>query len=350
MNKTTEMTLGPVLIGIASTRLSKPEKTLLAHPAVGGVVLFSRNIETAGQVSALCSDIRTQREARLLITIDQEGGRVQRLREGFTRLPALRAIGEMYRNDPDQARDYAYRHGRVMATEVLDLGIDLSFAPVVDLDCGSCVIADRSLGDNADQVIELSRAYIAGMADAGMCACGKHYPGHGSVELDSHLDDVIDMRSAEEILSTDLKPFTALSTVLDSIMVAHVSYPAVDKQPAGYSAHWLKQILREEIGYSGVIISDDLDMFAACNVGGMSVRVELALASGCDLVLICNAESAAEYLQQVVYNFNDASQSIQQLYGRSLVSREDAQRVSEYRQWVRTLELLEENHTNTRNH
>ncbi|MCF6264008.1 MAG: beta-N-acetylhexosaminidase [Xanthomonadales bacterium] len=341
MNKAKQMSLGPVLIGVASTHLSQAEKALLGHSAVGGVVLFSRNIENAMQVSALCTDIRAQREARLLITIDQEGGRVQRLREGFSRLPALRSIGKMYTNDPDQARDYAYRHGRVMATEVLDLGIDLSFAPVVDLDCGSCVIADRSLGNNAEQVIELSRAYIAGMADAGMRACGKHYPGHGSVELDSHLDDVIDRRSAEEILSTDLKPFAALSPQLASIMVAHVTYPAVDKQPAGYSSRWLKQILREEIAYSGVIISDDLDMFAACNVGDMPVRVELALASGCDLVLICKAESAEEYLQQVDNNFADASILIQQLYGRSLVSRKDAQKVSEYRQWVATLEMLQ---------
>lgn len=349
MNKASSIKLGPVLIGIASTRLSKTEKTLLAHPAVGGVVLFARNIETAKQVAELCTEIRAQHESRLLITIDQEGGRVQRLREGFTSLPALRTIGAMYRNDPDQARDYAYRHGRVMATEVLDLGIDLSFAPVVDLDCGSCVIADRSLGDNAEQVIELSRAYIAGMADAGMLACGKHYPGHGSVELDSHLDDVIDLRSAEEILSTDLKPFAALSKELASIMVAHVTYPAVDKQPAGYSARWLKQILREELAYPGVIISDDLDMFAACNVGDMPVRVELALASGCDLVLICSAESAAKYLQQSDPHLGDASMLIQQLYGRSLVSREDAEKVSEYRQWVTTLETLQAIDANTRN-
>ncbi|MBE9548926.1 MAG: beta-N-acetylhexosaminidase [Proteobacteria bacterium] len=340
MTGTTAITLGPVLIGIASTRLSEAEKKLLCHPAVGGVVLFARNINSAGQVANLCTEIRALREPRLLITIDQEGGRVQRLREGFTRLPPLRALGDIYRSDQDQGRDFAYRHGRVMATEVLDLGIDLSFAPVVDLDRGSCVIADRSPGADADQVIDLSRAYIAGMRDAGMAACGKHYPGHGSVELDSHLDDVIDQRSADEILTADLKPFAELSTELASIMVAHVTYPAIDEHPAGYSKRWLKQILRDQIAYTGVIISDDLDMFAACAVGDMPTRVGLALNSGCDLVLICKAESAAEYLNQVSISTIDASQHIKQLYGRSLVSRNDARQVSEYRQWVTSLEAL----------
>jgi len=343
MTGATAITLGPVLIGIASTRLSDAEKNLLCHPAVGGVVLFARNINTAGQVAALCIEIRALRKPRLLIAIDQEGGRVQRLREGFTRLPPLRAIGDIYSSDPDQGRDFAYRHGRVMATEVLDLGIDLSFAPVVDLDCGSCVIADRSLGVDADQVIELSRAYIAGMRDAGMAACGKHYPGHGSVELDSHLDDVIDQRPADEILTTDLKPFTELSAELPSIMVAHVTYPAIDEHPAGYSKRWLKQILRDQIAYPGVIISDDLDMFAACAVGEMPKRVKLALDSGCDLVLICKAESAVEYLNQADVSYVDSSRQIEQLYGHSLVSRKEALLVSEYRQWVTTLEALNTN-------
>ncbi len=340
MKISTEMALGPVLIGIASTQLSADEEKLLLHPAVGGVVLFARNIETSDQVSALCQQIRNLRQPRLLITVDQEGGRVQRLREGFTRLPPLRTIGDMYSSDADKAKDFAYRHGRVMATEVLDLGIDLSFAPVIDLDCGSCVIADRSLGADSEQVIELSRAYIAGMKDSGMVACGKHYPGHGSVELDSHLDDVIDQRGAVEIIDQDLRPFVELAPDLASIMVAHVTYPAIDDLPAGYSQRWLKTILRDEIGYQGVIISDDLDMFAARGVGDMFTRVETALSSGCNLVLICDAGNAVTYLAGLDTGLQDTSQLIKSLYGSALVSRADAQLVSEYRHWVLSLEAL----------
>jgi len=336
-----KLPLGPVMIGVATSELNAEEKQLLLHPDVGGVVLFSRNIDTPEQVTALCLQIRQLREPRLHISVDQEGGRVQRLQQGFTRLPPLRQIGAIYqRGDHDKARDFAYRHARVMATEVLDLGIDLSFAPVLDLDCGSRVIADRSLGNTAAQVIDLSGAYIAGMHDSGMSACGKHYPGHGSVELDSHLDDVLDERPAAQILEADLLPFKALAKQLDSIMVAHVTYPAVDTAPAGYSPHWLEVILRRQFNYAGVIISDDLDMFAACGVGMMPDRVDLALASGCDLVLICAVDSARDYLDQSGGLGIDASADIGRLYGRSLVSRTDALRVSEYRQWVSSLEEL----------
>ncbi len=343
-----ENQLGPVLIGIAGAHLSDAEKQLLCQPAVGGVVLFSRNIETADQVRTLCSEIRALRQPRLIITIDQEGGRVQRLRDGFTSLPPLRKIGEIYQRDPDLACDYAYRHARVMATEVLDLGIDLSFAPVLDLDCGSCVIADRSLGATAEQVISLARAYIAGMRDAGMHACGKHYPGHGSVELDSHLDDVIDLRPADAVLNQDLQPFVELSDDLASIMVAHVTYPAIDSAPAGYSERWLIDILRDKYAYKGVVISDDLDMFAACSVGAMSSRVELAIASGCDLVLVCDAASASDYLASKPASFANANTAIESLYGAPAVSRKEALMVPEFRHWITTLEKLN-NHSSTSN-
>ena len=335
-----ETQLGPVLIGIAGTSLSTSEKKLLCLPAVGGVVLFSRNVESADQVRLLCTEIRALRQPRLLITIDQEGGRVQRLRDGFTYLPPLRKIGEIYQSDPEMACDYAYRHARVMATEVLDLGIDLSFAPVLDLDCGSCVIADRSLGVTAEQVIVLARAYIAGMRDAGMQACGKHYPGHGSVELDSHLDDVIDLRPEGEIINQDLQPFVQLADDLASIMVAHVTYPAIDPAPAGYSKRWLIDILRQQYGYKGVVISDDLDMFAACSVGDMNSRVELAISSGCDLVLVCDATSANNYLAGKPNGFATASVAIEALYGTAAVSREEALMVPEFRHWITTLEKL----------
>ena len=332
--------LGPVLIGIAGTSLSSAEKKLLCLPAVSGVVLFARNIQCAQQLKSLCSEIRALRQPRLLITIDQEGGRVQRLRDGFTSLPALRLIGNLYKTDPDKAADYAYRHARVMATEVLDLGIDLSFAPVLDLDAGSCVIADRSLGAEPEQVVKLARAYIAGMRDAGMQACGKHFPGHGSVEPDSHLADVIDRREAAEIFSKDLYPFIKLSADLASVMVAHVTYPDVAAEPAGYSRRWLIDTLRVKYGYQGVIISDDLDMFAACAVGAMAARVELALASGCDLVLICDNNSAEQFLNNNHAAFADTSKAIASLYGKPEVSREEALQVPEFRHWITSLEQL----------
>ena len=273
------MNPGPILIGLPGTELDAKTRDQLAHPAVGGVVLFTRNFEDKVQLERLVSEIRACRDPRPLICIDQEGGRVQRLKEGFTRLPPLGTLGRLNRSDPQKALDFAYRHGRVMATEMLAIGIDLSFAPVLDLNRGSCVIGDRALSESPEEVIRLGRAYLAGMHDSGMKTTGKHFPGHGSIVADSHVDDVCDPRSFAEISSTDLQPFTSLSDGLDALMIAHVVYTAVDPLPAGYSKAWLQGVLRKDLEYQGVIISDDLGMHAAKSVGGLLERTHLCLAA-----------------------------------------------------------------------
>ena len=208
------------------------------------------------------------------VTIDQEGGRVQRLREGFTALPPLGVLGRIREEDPDRAQDLAYRHARVMAGEMLAAGIDLSFAPVLDLDRGSSVIGERAFSPAVATVVALGRAYLAGMHDAGMKTTGKHFPGHGSIPADSHTHDVVDERTLEEIEVTDLQPFAQLAGDLDAMMIAHVSYPCVDRVPAGYSERWLRGCLRGRLGYRGVIVSDDLGMHAARVAGDLPTRAE----------------------------------------------------------------------------
>ncbi len=247
------MNLGPILIGLPGTELDDPGRKLLCHAAVGGVVLFSRNFSNRGQLEKLVSDIHSARSPRPLVCIDQEGGRVQRLRVGFTQLPPLGVLGSLYDADPVKALDMAYRHGRVMATEMLACGIDLSFAPVLDIDRGSCVIGDRALSTNPETVTILGRACLAGMHDAGMRATGKPFPGHGSVVADSHIDDVTDPRSLEQIEQSDLLPFRELAGELDALMIAHVVYPQVDDVPAGYSRIWLRDYLSGTMAYPGVI-------------------------------------------------------------------------------------------------
>ena len=212
--------LGPVLIGLPGTSLDDRDRESLRHPAVGGVVLFARNFIGRDQLQRLTDQIRSVRGPRLLVCIDQEGGRVQRLRDGFTQLPPLGMLGKLYREDPVKGVDMAYRHGRVMATEMLAYGIDLSFAPVLDLDRGSRVIGDRAFASDPPAVITLGRSYLAGMHDAGMKTTGKHFPGHGSVAADSHLEDVVDPRPAADIQASDLLPFNQLAGALDAVMIA----------------------------------------------------------------------------------------------------------------------------------
>lgn len=290
------METGPVLIGIEGLELTAESRELLDHPLVGGAVLFSRNFESRAQLEQLVREIRDLRSPRLLLAVDQEGGRVQRFREGFTRLPALGRIGELFGDRPAKAAEYAYWHGRTMATEMLDVGLDLSFAPVLDLARGSEVIGDRSFSDNPEVVTALGRAYIAGMHAAGMKTTGKHFPGHGSVKLDSHVADVCDDRPLAEIECADLKPFEQLAAELDAVMIAHVVYPCLDDRPAGYAPAWLSGYLRGHIGFEGVIFSDDLGMRAAHIAGGLAERAQAALTAGCDAVLVCHLADVAQLL------------------------------------------------------
>ena len=347
-NEEAPQPLGPILIGIPGPDLDDDSRDRLRHPAVGGVVLFSRNFTDRARLDQLIGQIREVRNPRPLICIDQEGGRVQRLQDGFTRLPPLGVLGKLYREDPVKAVDMAYRHGRVMATEMLAIGIDLSFAPVLDLDRGSGVIADRAFSGDPEEVIALGRAYLGGMHDAGMKTTGKHFPGHGSVAADTHLEEVTDRRPMAEIRSSDLLPFVQLAGALDALMIAHVVYPDVDPAPAGYSRIWLQSVLRDELGYDGMVFSDDLGMHAARCVGDLAMRTQASLEAGCDLVLVCQPDEATELLAGLAGESpRDATEMISKLYGRPTVDREELdevrrERIGEWRRWQRSLELLGE--------
>ncbi|MEE4174755.1 MAG: beta-N-acetylhexosaminidase [Xanthomonadales bacterium] len=333
---------GPVLIGIEGVELRPREKEWLNHPLVGGVVLFTRNYHSLPQLELLNASIRETAKAPMLICVDHEGGRVQRFRDGFTRLPNLALLGRLYADSADVARDFAYRHGRVMATELLVAGVDHSFAPVLDLDVESCVIGDRSFSSRADAVTDLGRHYLAGMHDSGMKTCGKHFPGHGSVLADSHTHDVVDERDEASIRATDLEPFVALKKDLDAVMMAHVVYPAVDEQPAGYSKRWIRDVLREELGYEGVVLSDDLGMHAAGFAGKLPDRAQRSFEAGCDAVLVCQPEDAATLLE----DWGDApapdGSALLRLAGKNSVTREELATVGEWRHWQRSLEELEQ--------
>src|SRR5450759_2904513 len=290
--------LGPVMLDLAGLRLSAAESELLRHPLVGGVILFSRNYRSPQQLGELTAAIRALRKPELLIAVDHEGGRVQRFQEGFSRIPAMRRLGEAWDRDRAQAcaaaRDVAY----VLASELLACGVDFSFTPVLDVDFGaSGVIGDRAFHSEPEAVAQLSAGLIAGLREAGMASVGKHFPGHGYVRADSHLAVPVDERSYAEIEAVDLLPYRALIRHgLSAVMPAHVIYPKVDAHPAGFSSKWLKQILRGELNFDGMIFSDDLWMEGASVAGGVVARAHAALAAGCDMVLLCNAPEAAPKL------------------------------------------------------
>lgn len=333
---------GPVLIGLAGPELARREAECLRHPAVGGVVLFTRNYASPAQLRELTAAIRGAADAPMLICVDHEGGRVQRFRAGFTALPPLAVLGRMHADAPDLARDFAYRHARVMATELLVQGVDLSFAPVLDLDGPSRVIGDRAFAGQPAVVADLARHYLAGMHDAGMKACGKHFPGHGSVVADSHTHDVTDERELAALAEHDLQPFKVLLEELDSLMMAHVCYPSVDPDPAGYSARWIRELLRQELGYRGTVFSDDLGMHAARVAGKLADRVRRSLEAGCDAVLICDPRDSAAYLDQDrdLPAWNPAA--LTRLQGVARVSAEELLQVGEWRHWQSSLRDLEQ--------
>jgi len=342
LNSIDKMPLGPLLIGVSGLELDVGELEWLRHPAVGGVVLFTRNYRDIDQLTALTSSIGAASERELLICVDHEGGRVQRFREGFTRLPPLAILGRMYADSPAMANDYAYRHGRVMATELLVCGVDLSFAPVLDVGLRSVVIGDRAFAAEPAVIIELSRSYIAGMHDAGMCTTGKHFPGHGSIEADSHTDDVSDPRPLEQIEHADLRPFSALAEELDAMMMAHVVYPAVDKLAAGYSPYWIQTVLRRKLGYTGTVFSDDLGMFAAEIAGSLADRVKISLQAGCDAALVCDPDDVRQLLAQSNEAYANAELALRRLKGKAVPGREEMETVGEWRQWKESIRQLEQ--------
>jgi len=283
--------IGALMLDIAGTYLTQEDIELLQAPQVGGVILFGRNIESPQQVRALTDHMR-QIRPDILIAVDQEGGRVQRLKQGFTLLPAMGRFGDLYKTEPLQALDLAEQCGWLMATEVLAVGIDFSFAPVLDLNDISDVIGDRSFAQNINDIIPLAEAFLKGMKRAGMASTGKHFPGHGSVKADSHVAAAIDSRSFEEIKAKDMQTFIRLQSQLDALMPAHVIYDQIDPNPAGFSEFWIQHVLRQTLKFDGVLFSDDLSMQAACVAGGADARIRAALKAGCDMGLVCNDREA----------------------------------------------------------
>ncbi|RKG37374.1 beta-N-acetylhexosaminidase [Acinetobacter rongchengensis] len=284
--------IGALMLDIAGTKLTQEDIELLQAPQVGGMILFSRNIESPAQVRALTDHMR-QIRPDILIAVDQEGGRVQRLRTGFTLLPAMGHFGELYLTQPEKALDLAEKCGWLMATEVLAVGIDFSFAPVLDINAISDVIGDRAFAKNVQDIVPLASAFMAGMQRAGMATTGKHFPGHGSVKADSHIAAAIDHREYQEIYNNDMQSFIQLQAQLNALMPAHVIYEKVDPNPAGFSPYWIQKILRQELKFDGVLFSDDLSMQAACVAGHADARIRAALAAGCDMGLVCNDRESA---------------------------------------------------------
>ncbi|WP_374573720.1 beta-N-acetylhexosaminidase [Acinetobacter sp.] len=284
--------IGALMLDIAGTELTQEDIELLQAPQVGGMILFGRNIESPEQVRALTDHMRRVRPD-ILIAVDQEGGRVQRLKNGFTLLPAMGRFGELYLTEPEKAAELAEQCGWLMAAEVLAAGIDFSFAPVLDLNDVSDVIGDRGFAKSMQDIIPLASAFLKGMKRAGMASTGKHFPGHGSVKADSHVAAAVDSRPYDEIYQKDMQSFIQLMPQLDALMPAHVIYDQVDPNPAGFSPYWIQKILRQELKFDGVLFSDDLSMQAACVAGGADARIQAALRAGCDMGLVCNSREAA---------------------------------------------------------
>ncbi len=279
------------------TALTAHDRDVLRHPLVGGVILFSRNYASPEQISAVIDELHALRSPRLLIAVDHEGGRVQRFRSGFTELPAAATIGELYDANEAEGLAFARQCGWLMAAELRAVGVDFSFAPVLDLrNPRSRIIDDRAFHADPHIVGHLAHAYIKGMHDAGMAAVGKHYPGHGTVVADSHVELPIDDRPYYDIANADLIPFRLLSESLEGVMPAHVRYPHVDEAPAGYSRVWIRDILRRELDFQGIVFSDDLNMSGAADAGDVDARAELALDAGCDVILLCNDRPGTERL------------------------------------------------------
>lgn len=317
------MSLGPLMLDIAGTELTEMDRVRLSHPLVGGVILFARNYASPAQLAGLTVAIHALRYPSLLIAVDQEGGRVQRFRDGFTRLPSMHTLGEIHDTSPDRACYLTSQAGYVLAAELKACGVDLSFTPVLDLDYGqSCVIGDRAFHREPQVVADLACALMSGLQLAGMAAVGKHFPGHGAIRADTHVETAIDIRSYTDIEKEDLISFRrVIDAGLPGIMAAHVVYPAIDQHPAGFSSEWLQRILRQDLGFEGCIFSDDLGMQAARNYGSITRRAEQSLQTGCDMVLVCNDPDAAdELLGSLQWEFSAVSMArLERMRGQHMI-------------------------------
>ncbi|MGR9116129.1 MAG: beta-N-acetylhexosaminidase [Gammaproteobacteria bacterium] len=315
---TTNLAIGPIMIDVEGPTLTALEKEKINHPNTGAIILFSRNYEDPYQIATLIDNIRAARKGPILIAVDQEGGRVQRFRQGFTPLPPACC----YADNPDLAEPA----GWLMAAELLAAGVDFSFAPVLDVDCGiSEIIGNRSFSTDPQLAARLASAFRKGMHVAGMAATGKHFPGHGAVAADSHLALPVDERDLSSIRAKDLLPFKQLiDEGLEGIMPAHVVYSHIDSRPAGFSAFWIQQILREELNFNGAVFSDDLSMEGAASAGDYSERARLAQEAGCDMILVCNNPSAAEQVLNAVPVKTDPAreQRLNAMRGKPKMNRE----------------------------
>jgi len=294
--------IGSLIIDIAGTSLTPEDKNILEHPLIGGIIFFSRNYESREQLSQLITQIRQSRQKPLLLLVDQEGGRVQRFKEGFAALPPMAEYGALYEQDPFKAAQQAKQHAKQLASELLAVGIDMTLAPVLDLNRGlNTVIGDRAF--HADPIVAstLAKAFLRGLNEAGMAGCGKHFPGHGGVKADSHTSMPTDDRSFAELSETDLIPFIELINAgISAIMAAHITFPKVDLQPAGFSRIWLRDILREQLGFRGTIFTDDLNMAGAAISVNYADRIKAARKAGCDFALLCNnREGVIQAIQEL---------------------------------------------------
>ncbi|HEY9148014.1 MAG TPA: beta-N-acetylhexosaminidase [Gammaproteobacteria bacterium] len=341
------MSLGPVMLDLRGTALDEEERELLCHPLVGGIILFSRNYESPEQLAALIREIHALRTPPLLVAVDHEGGRVQRFRDGFTLLPAAGRFGEIYEHDPRRARQLAEQAGWVMASELRAVGVDFSFAPVLDLDYGiSGVIGDRAFHRKPQVVADLATAVMHGMQRAGMAATGKHFPGHGAVEADSHEAIPEDHRAVSDILNEDVLPYERMiANGMAAVMPAHVIYTAVDERPAGFSSFWLREVLRKRLGFQGIIFSDDLNMEGASVAGDYVARARAALDAGCDVALICNnPEGARSILRGLELRPDPVLHArLARLHGRHPVTLEALHRDPAWRQAVSAMQELQSN-------
>jgi len=306
------MTLGPVMLDVVGKELTAEDIKRLQHPLVGGVILFSRNFESPAQLKALTASIHGVRQPPLLISVDHEGGRVQRFKDGFTKIPPMREFGKIWDDHPKKAKELAEEAGWILASELRAHGVDFSFTPVLDMDYGeSQVIGNRAFHLKAQAIHELAYALMLGLRKGGMPAVGKHFPGHGYVVADSHVAIPIDQREFDEIAQNDMQPFRQMiDDGIQAIMPAHVIYPMVDEKPAGFSSRWLQKVLRERLGFDGVIFSDDLSMEGAGVAGDVTARALAALNAGCDIVLLCNQpDQADELLKNLKWEMSGASRA-----------------------------------------
>lgn len=319
------MSLGPLMVGISGLSLTPEEAALLRHPLIGGVILFSRNFHDPDQLGALVATLHGLKDSPLLVAVDQEGGRVQRFRDGFVALPAMRRLGRVYDQDVKRGKYFAQLIGWLMAAELRALGVDLSFAPVLDLDRGASeVIGDRAFHGDPEAVADLAHAFMVGMDMAGMMAVGKHFPGHGTTAADSHHVVVTDNRSYEDIAAEDLLAFERMIHFgLAAVMAAHVIYPRVDVKPAGFSRFWLREVLRQRLGFQGAIFSDDLGMAGAAGAGDFKQRAEAALEAGCDMLLLCNDLGEIPAVVDHLKGYRDPAAQLRlaRLHGRGRVDR-----------------------------